>query len=149
MGEGYIFAPLFGCLLIIKYMLYVLLFDVLFDLGVRQIVFLRQSSMVIIQYHPFGMSQGWGLLSQLLSLPLRSVRLPKSDALPPAQPVYACVSSVRHFVFLRLSIKEIIQYHPFGMSQGWGLLSQLLSLPLSSVSDALPLPNLCMRVYHG
>ena len=31
------------------------------------------------------------LLSQLLSLPLRSVRLPRSDALPPAQPVYACV----------------------------------------------------------
>ena len=27
MGEGYIFAPLFGCLLIIKYMLYVLLYN--------------------------------------------------------------------------------------------------------------------------
>ena len=82
MGEGYIFAPLFGCLLIIKYMLYVLLFDMLFDLGVRQLVFLRLSSKEIIQYHPFGMSQGWGLSSQLLSLPLRSVRLPRSDALP-------------------------------------------------------------------
>ena len=62
-------------------MLYVLLFDVLFDLSVRQFVFLRLSSKKIIQYHPFGMSQGWGLLSQLLSLPLRSVRLPRSDAL--------------------------------------------------------------------
>ena len=49
MGEGYIFAPLFGCLLIIKYMLYVLLFDVLFDLGVRQFVFLRLSSKEIIK----------------------------------------------------------------------------------------------------
>ena len=88
MGEGYIFAPLFGCYLMIKYMLYVLLFDVLFDLGVRQFVFLRLSSKEIIQYHPFGMSQGWGLLSQVLSLPLSSV----VDALPPAQPVYACVS---------------------------------------------------------
>ena len=74
------------------HMLYVLLFDVLFDLSVRQFVFLRLSSKKIIQYHPFGMSQGWALLSQLLSLPLRSVRLPRSDALPPAQPVYACVS---------------------------------------------------------
>ena len=88
MGEGYIFAPLFGFLLMIKDMLYVLLFDVLFDLGVRQFVFLRLSSKEIIQYHPFGMSQGWGLLSQLLSLPLSSV----VDALPPAQPVYVCVS---------------------------------------------------------
>ena len=95
------------------------------------------------------MSQGWGLLSQLLSLALCSVRLPRSDALPPAQPVCACVSSVRQLMFLRLSIKEIIQYHSFAMSQGWGLLSQLLSMPLISVSDALPLPNLCMRVYHG
>ena len=125
------------------------MFDVLFDLGVRQLVFLWLSSKEITQYHPFGMSQGWGLLSQLLSLPHRSVRLPMSDALPPAQPVYAGVLSVRHFVFLWLGIKEIIQYHSFGMSQGWGLLSQLLSLPLSSLSDALPLPNLCMRVYHG
>ena len=73
-------------------MLYVLLFDVLFDLSVRQFVFLRLSSMEIIQYHPFGMSQCCGLLSQLLSLPLRSVRLHRSDALPPAQPVNACVS---------------------------------------------------------
>ena len=67
-----------------------LLFDVLFDLSVRQFVFLRLSSMEIIQYHPFGMSQCCGLLSQLLSLPLRSVRLHRSDALPPAQPVNAC-----------------------------------------------------------
>ena len=66
-------------------MLYVLLFDVLFDLSVRQLVW------ELIKYHTFGMSQGWGLLSQLLSLPLRSVRFPRSDALPPAQPVYACV----------------------------------------------------------
>ena len=71
-------------------MLYVLLFDVLFDLSVRQFVFLRLSSMEIIQYHPFGMSQCCGLLSQLLFLPLRSVRLHRSDALPPAQPVNAC-----------------------------------------------------------
>ena len=85
----YVFALSFcRLLLIIKYMLYVLLFDVLFDLSVRQFVFLRLSSREIIQYHPFGMSQGWGLLS----LPLCSVRLPRSDALPPAQPVYACVS---------------------------------------------------------
>ena len=147
MGEGYIFTPLFGCLLIIKYILYVLLFNVLFDLDVRQFVFLWLSSKEITQYHPFGMSQG--LLSQLLSLPHRSVRLPRSDALHPAQPVYAGVLSVRHFVFLRLGVKEIIQYHSFDMSQGWGLLSQLLSLPLSSLSDALPLPNLCMCVYHG
>ena len=87
-------------------------------------------------------------ISTFISAPSLS-ETPRSDALHPAQPVYACVSSVRHFVFLRLSIKEIIQYHPFGMSQGWGLLSQLLSLPLSSVSDALPLPNLCVREYHG
>ena len=72
-------------------MSYVLVFDVLFDLSVSQFVFLRLSSREIIQYHPFGMSQGWGLLSHLLSLPLRSVRLPRSDALPTAQPVYACV----------------------------------------------------------
>ena len=78
--------------LFMLHMFYVLLFDVLFDLSVRQFVFLRLSSKEIIQYHPFGMSQGWALLSQLLSLSLRSVRLPRSDALPPAQPVYACVS---------------------------------------------------------
>ena len=99
MGEGYIFTPLFGCLLIIKYILYVLLFNVLFDLGIRSFVFLWLSSKDITQYHPFGMSQCWGLLSQLLSLPRRSVRLPRSDALPPAQPVYAGVLSVGHFVF--------------------------------------------------
>ena len=93
LGVRYVSALSFcRLLLIIKYMLYVLLFDVLFDLSVRQFVFLRLCSREIIQYHPFGMSQGWGLLSQLLSLPLRSVRLPRSDALPPAQPVYACVS---------------------------------------------------------
>ena len=76
-------------------MLYVLLFDVLFDLSVRQFVFLRLSNKEIIQYHPFGMPQGWGLLSHLLSLPLRSVRLPRSDALPTAQPVYVCVSCLK------------------------------------------------------
>ena len=84
-------------------MLYVLLFDVLFDLSVRQFVFLRLSSMEIIQYHPFGMSQCCGLLSQLLSLPLRSVRLHRSDALPPAQPVNACVSRAILQVNLRLA----------------------------------------------
>ena len=69
LGVRYVFVLSFcRLLLIIKYMLYVLLFDVLFDLSVRQLVW------EIIQYHPFGMSQGWGLLSQLLSLPLRSVR---------------------------------------------------------------------------
>ena len=71
------------------------------------------------------MSQGWGLLSQLLSLPLCSVTLPRSDALPPAQPMCACVSSVVPLMFLRLSIEEILQYHSFAMSQRWGLLSQL------------------------
>ena len=121
----------------------------LFDLGVGQFVFLRLSSKEITQYHPFGMSQGWGLLSQLLSLPHRSVRLPRSDALPPAQPMCSGVSGVGQLMFLRLSIKEIFQYHSFAMSQRWGLLSQLLSMPLISVSDALPLPNLCTRVYHG
>ena len=72
-------------------MLYVLLFDVLFDLSVRQFVFLRLSSKEIIQYHPFGMSQCCGLLSQLLSLPLRSVRLHRSDAPPPPCPTCVCV----------------------------------------------------------
>ena len=74
-------------------MLYVLLFDVLFDLGLRQFVFLRLSSKEIIQYHPFDMSQGWVFLSQLLSLPLCSVRLPRSDA-PPC-PTCVCMCSKR------------------------------------------------------
>ena len=93
LGVRYVFVLSFcRLLLIIKYMVYFLLFDVLFDLSVRQFVFLRLSNKEIIQYHPFGMPQGWGLLSHLLSLPLRSVRLPRSDALPTAQPVYVCVS---------------------------------------------------------
>ena len=68
----YVFALSFcRLLMIIKYMLYVLLFDLLFDLSVRQFVFLRLSSREIIQYHPFGMSQGWRLLSHtFISAPL-------------------------------------------------------------------------------
>ena len=95
-------------------MLYVLLFDVLFDLSVRQCVFLRLGSKEIIQCHPFGMSLGWGLLSQLLSLPLRSVILPRSDALPPPPcPTCVCVCFVvkRSRAILQVNLRLAYAWH--------------------------------------
>ena len=42
--------------IVVNNKIYVLFFDVLFDLSVRQFVFLRLSSKEIIQYHLWGMS---------------------------------------------------------------------------------------------
>ena len=70
-----------------------LLFDLLFDLSVRQFVFLRLSSVGDYPVSPLWHVSRLGTVFYLilLFLPLRSVRLPRSDALLTAQSVYACV----------------------------------------------------------
>ena len=70
-----------------------LLFDLLFGLSVRQFVFLRLSSMGDYPVSPLWHVSRLGTVFYLvlLFLSLRSVKLSMLDALPTAQPVYACV----------------------------------------------------------